>query len=242
MLVTKVERHEGFIAYQDVVARTPCRQATADRLVEAYAAGRSLTRIVDLGCGDGRSLDLFERILPGADWYGLDVADSPEARHRQRLDNRFVVFNGTDLPFEEDCVDLVFSKQVLHHVQNPAALLADVERVLKPGGAFIGSTSCLEVYQSRSLRSYTPFGLKELLTASGLERITLYPGVDGLTLFFYHLCHEPAWFYRFFNGRSPLNAMFDAVGWLFRLEDLHRNFLKIQFAGHLGFIAFKPQN
>ncbi len=182
MLSSKLERHEGFVAYQDVVARTPCRQTTADHLAEAYAVGRSVTRVVDLGCGDGRSLDLFERILPGADWYGLDVADSPEARHRQRVDNRFVVFNGTDLPFEKGSVDLVFSKQVLHHVQNPAALVADVERVLKPGGALIGSTSCLEAYQSRSVRSYTPYGLKELLAASRLEKITLYPGVDGLTL------------------------------------------------------------
>src|SRR3546814_13095873 len=113
----------------------------------------------------------------------------------------------------------------------------DWARVLKPGGAFICSTSCLETYQSNSLRSYTPYGLNRMLGASGLEKISLYPGIDGLTLYLYHLFHEPKWFYWFFNRVSPFNALVDILGWLFRLDYIHRNFVKIQFAGHVGFIA-----
>src|SRR3546814_2334000 len=96
-----------------------------------------------------------------------------------------------------------WSSDVCSSDLHPDILVMDVARVLKPGGAFIGSTSCLETYQSNSLRSYTPYGLKRLLGAGGFEKISLYPGIDGLTLYLYHLFHEPKWFYWFFKiGRA----------------------------------------
>src|SRR3546814_12108273 len=116
--------------------------------------------VVDLGWGDCRSLVLFRRILPDAEWCGLDVEDSPEAVGRRRTDGNFAVFDGTSLPYEDDSVDLVFCKQVLHHVQNPDLLIRDVARVLKPGGAFVRPKSVLQPYQSRNLPSCTTYGLK----------------------------------------------------------------------------------
>lgn len=40
----------------------------------------------------------------------------------------------------------------------PESLLADVTRVLRPGGAFVGSVSCLEPYHSFSYWNFTPYG------------------------------------------------------------------------------------
>src|SRR3546814_13703730 len=82
---SRIERHEGFVAYHEAVATTRCRQVTAESLAEVFAATRSPSKVVDLGCGDGRSLDLFRRILPDAEWCGLDVEDSPEAVGRRQI-------------------------------------------------------------------------------------------------------------------------------------------------------------
>src|SRR5208283_6006370 len=103
---------------------------------------------------------------PEVDWIGLDVPGSPEARPRD--DARIETFDGITIPFEEASFDLVFCKQVLEHVRNPRPLLADVRRVLAPGGYFAGSTSQLEPFHSLSVWNYTPFGFSLLSTEAGL--------------------------------------------------------------------------
>ena len=73
----------------------------------------------------------------------------------------------------------MFCKQVLEHVERPHELVADVARVLRPGGAFAGSTSQLEPYHSRSTGNYTPYGLQRLLTHAGLEPELSCPASTG---------------------------------------------------------------
>ena len=44
---------------------------------------------------------------------------------------------GEQLPFTDNCFDLVFARQVLHHAQDLSQLCREIYRVLKPGGVFI---------------------------------------------------------------------------------------------------------
>lgn len=44
---------------------------------------------------------------------------------------------GEKLPFTDNCFDLVFARQVLHHAQDLSQLCREIYRVLKPGGVFI---------------------------------------------------------------------------------------------------------
>src|SRR3546814_20640292 len=83
MIRRRIERHDGFVAYHDAVAATRCRQITADLLAEEFVTSRSPSRVIDLGCGDGRSLDLFRRILPDAEWPGIDIEASPRSEARR---------------------------------------------------------------------------------------------------------------------------------------------------------------
>ena len=134
------------------------RQTLADRYAEREI-GRPATgpwRVLDLGCGAGGSVDVFRARDPDVQWVGLDVPGSPEARERTRRDARFETFDGVSMPFEDGSFDLVYCKQVLEHVRHPEPLLAEVRRVLTPGGWFAGSTSQLEPYHSLSLWNYTP--------------------------------------------------------------------------------------
>jgi SAM-dependent methyltransferase len=101
-------------------------------------------RVLDFGCGNGsRVRALLER---GYDAYGCDLRfkDGP---HRETLEQqrrlRLIEPSPYALPFDTASVDFLFSEQVFEHVRNYDETLAEIRRVLAPGG--IG----LHVFPSR---------------------------------------------------------------------------------------------
>ncbi len=91
-------------------------------------------RILDLGCGDGV---LTEKIsAAGATVVAVDAAPNMVAAARARgIDAR--VMGGQDLTFDRE-FDPVFSNAALHWMRPPEAVLAGVNRALKPAGRFVG--------------------------------------------------------------------------------------------------------
>jgi SAM-dependent methyltransferase len=226
----------------------PCdssRQSLADDYIARFGAGElglrtDGARVMDLGCGAGDSVEQFRAAAPGARWVGVDIADSVEARARTREDAEFVAFDGIHLPFADRGFDLIYCKQVLEHVACPAPLLAEVARVLAPGGVFAGSTSQLEAFHSRSRLNYTPFGLAELMRDAGLEVAEMRPGIDGFTLLARRALGTPRWFARAWATESPVNR---AIGWAGRVARAdHRavNTAKLVFCGQFSFLARRP--
>ena len=145
------------------------RQTLADGFAARGLRGPG-TRVMDLGCGAGDSVDLFRSLEPAVKWVGADIERSPEVAERVREDAEFATFDGETLPFEDGSFDLVYCKQVLEHVRRPEPLVAEVARVLAPGGWFAGSTSQLEAFHSRSIFNPTPYGLTLLASRPGSSR------------------------------------------------------------------------
>lgn len=193
-------------------------------------------RVLDLGCGDGRSVDLFRRYQPSVEWTGVDIEGSPEVNTRTRSDAAFCSYDGEHLPFAGGAFDLVYANQVFEHVRKPEAVLAEVTRVLVPGGSFVGSVSSLEPYHSLSIWCYTPYGWWTLLRDAGLEPRELRPGIDGIALIRRHFMGRPKeareWFVR-----SPLNEEIDAWGAETGRRPALINLRKVQYCGHLVFWA-----
>lgn len=192
-------------------------------------------KVLDLGCGDGRSFDWFQEAFSGCDWVGLDIEDSPEVRSRRRKDCEFRSYNGTDIPFLDGKFDIVFSNQVFEHVRHPERLLAEVRRVLRPGGIFIGGVSYLEPFHSYSLFNFTPYGWLQINKASGLELELLAAGIDSLALIHRSLYRPPEnpalW------RLSPLNReIIDDP----KLSTKEKNYRMLMYAGHMVFIARRP--
>jgi SAM-dependent methyltransferase len=198
-------------------------------------------RVMDLGCGSGDSVDLFRAHDPDVDWVGVDIAMSPEVLARQRSDARFVTYDGQTLPFGDAKFDLIYSRQVLEHVRHPDVHLAEVRRVLKPGGAFIGSTSQLEPYHSRSLWNYTLFGFAELVSEAGLQLIELRPGMDGVTLVLRAHFERPKGFAPWFGDESPLNALIEEAGRDAGHNATQINLRKLHVAGQFAFLVRRPE-
>lgn len=191
--------------------------------------------VLDLGCGSGISIDLFKRVAPQTKWLGVDIEYSPEVNARTRDDAEFRTYDGINIPVEANSIDMIYSRQVFEHVRYPEQVLADIRRVLKPGGLFIGSTSHLEPYHSFSFWNFTPFGFKRLVDASGLLLVEIRPGIDGVTLITRAYRNNDPTMNRWFGEESPINSEIDA--WA---KDGNRTvqeaaFRKLCFCGQFAF-------
>ena len=225
----------------DCLPNDHCAQTSAEYYVNRFYDhlwnGAGKPRILDLGCGDGRSLDVFRRRDHSVDWTGIDIADSPGARQRTSGGGHFAVYDGVEIPFGPASFDMIYSKHVLEHVRRPLELLRHVRRTLKPGGYYAGSVSQLEPYHGYSFWNFTPLGFKEVIEEAGLRICEIRPGVDAVSLMLWHLrdrfFREPWW------RESPLNRVFERYGRWRRKEVRQINFLKLRFCGTFAFLV-KP--
>jgi SAM-dependent methyltransferase len=105
------------------------------RLID-FAAYRG-KRVLEIGCGAGTDLVRFAR--GGALVTGVDIAPSAIALARQNFAQHGLAADlreadGEYLPFNNDSFDLVYAHGVVQYTANPAALVDECHRVLKPGG------------------------------------------------------------------------------------------------------------
>ncbi|WP_310728883.1 methyltransferase domain-containing protein [Streptomyces sp. N2A] len=115
---------------------------TADKVADLLGPHAT---VLDLGSGYGGSARaLAERF--GCRVVALDLSEAHNRRHRadnaQRgLDGLIEVVTGSlnDLPYEAERFDVVWSLEVLCHVEDREGALGEAVRVLKPGGALVFS-------------------------------------------------------------------------------------------------------
>jgi len=107
-------------------------------------------RILDLGCGTGASLSSLGQRYAGASVVGLDLAlpmlqqaagrDALWRRLLGRPSAGLVCAEATALPLASGSVDLVWSNLMLQWMTDPEPALAEVWRVLRPGGLIMFSS------------------------------------------------------------------------------------------------------
>lgn len=93
-------------------------------------------RVLDLGCRAGA---LTRHFLDGNEVVGLDV-DRAALAKAEALGIQPILANVEEpLPFEDASFDAVVAGELLEHLQFPDALVAEIRRVLRPGGVIVGS-------------------------------------------------------------------------------------------------------
>lgn len=148
------------------------RRAMADALRALGSPGGAGLMALDLGCGQRPWHALFGR----ARCLGVDI--STEGARPDLL------AGGHALPFAAGQFDLVFSSQVLEHVPDDAAVLAECARVLRTGGELVLSVPFYWPLheEPHDHRRFTSHGLQRALPAAGFEVVDIMADSGSLTM------------------------------------------------------------
>lgn len=113
-----------------------------ERIIEVLHIQTNDT-ILDLGTGTGYvSFEIAKR-YKNANVIGLDIVEKALQSNRnkaekQNLNNiKFVSYNGTDLPFEDNFFDLIVTRYALHHFPKIEYTFKELARVIKTGGKLV---------------------------------------------------------------------------------------------------------
>jgi len=94
------------------------------------------SRLLDFGCGAGERVDELRR--KGHEAFGCDLSlPEPVRGSGERGIIREITTAPYRIPFDDQSFDVVFSITVFEHVMNYDAALAEISRVLKPGGVAV---------------------------------------------------------------------------------------------------------
>jgi ubiquinone/menaquinone biosynthesis C-methylase UbiE len=115
------------------------------RLALKYAAPQAGEKALDVGCGPGTmAVALAEKVAPGGEAVGIDASAemiglARDKAKRAKSGARFEAAAIESLPFPDGQFDVATSTFMLHHLPEEvrAKGLAEVRRVLKPGGRFV---------------------------------------------------------------------------------------------------------
>jgi ubiquinone/menaquinone biosynthesis C-methylase UbiE len=125
------------------VSRTPQMRWIRHFVISQAALLKDHGEAVDLGCGAGQLVMEMARKAPGLHMTGIDLsekmlADARQSAQRVGLEDRvdFRLGNVEEIPFPDQSLDLVISTASLHHWTDPVKVLNEIDRVLKPGGAY----------------------------------------------------------------------------------------------------------
>lgn len=195
----------------------------------ARAGGGSF---LEVGCGQGTDAITVCRDLPGtARYLGIDYSDLSVAAARQALDEadlsgarpEFRAGNAEALDVSSNSVDVVYSMGVLHHTADEHTAIAEVFRVLRPGGSahiFLYRKGSPKVSVAKALRALQ-HGLDRLFGGSRTVYRWLY-GRHGETQLGTMLLECFGVPYMKWYSRAEMRALF-AAGDIVRLDPVGYN-------------------
>jgi SAM-dependent methyltransferase len=202
---------------------------------------------------DSRALfsEIERHISPGANLLDLGCGPRDQAAPATHLGYRYIgvdysspsadiLADAHAIPFKSNVFECVFSYAVLEHLHNPFIAIREIERVLKPGGIFIGTVSQGEPFHV-SYFHHTAWGVVSLIesttslkierlwdsgdTLGSLVRMGRYPRVIRAMLMLVDKMHE----------QLPLLAP-RRMKWSHKQKRLD----KIYRAGSICFVVRKP--
>ncbi|MEL6237655.1 MAG: class I SAM-dependent methyltransferase [Pseudomonadota bacterium] len=168
-------------------------------------------RVLDLGCGEGRhvhglymlgdfeiiGVDLDEPSLEKAR-AGLATLPMPDGPRSHAV--TFETGDATALRFEDDAFDVVICSEVLEHLPDYSAALAEIRRVLKPGGRLCVTVPnawperlCWKLAPSLDGYAFEPGGHIRIFDKTELRVAVERHGFTLVRQHLAHGIHSPLW-------------------------------------------------
>ena len=120
--------------------RWQTQNAYISRTEVALLAGidlRPRDRVLEIGCGEGSNLHHLSARCRGAILFAVDLSLPKVAFAIAATRALAATADAASLPFGTGAFDVVLVRDLLHHVADPQAVLAEAVRVLKPGGRIV---------------------------------------------------------------------------------------------------------
>ena len=172
------------IASDKITSDNPIHQ----RLLKAYYMAKQYVSgdLLEIGCGEGRGVSLLQDLVKS--YRGIDkineVVDKLSAQYPQAHFEQSVI---PPLDFADQKFDSIISFQVIEHIRDDNRYLAEISRVLKPGGIALLTTPNIKMSLSRNpwhIREYTAdeltdlcrpyFSKVEMLGITGNDKVMQY--------------------------------------------------------------------
>ncbi|NJK91932.1 MAG: class I SAM-dependent methyltransferase [Blastochloris sp.] len=170
------------------------RYREVDRLTQRMLGSVTGLRVLELGCGIGRSAVFCAE---AGDYLGTDLSDVAIEKARQRCGEngrqRFERMDAMSLRVPDGVMDVVLGVEIIEHVQDAEKMLSEVRRVLKPGGRFIFNSANRDSFHLRMIQKlglpefrgtyehFREFGYGEMCGLLGKHQFEVEEGV-GLFL------------------------------------------------------------
>lgn len=119
-------------------------------------------RIMDAGCAAGWYTDYFlsHGAIPTAIDVTPEMIEATKRRTQEKADV-FLLDLANELPFEEDCFDIILSSLTLHYLEDWEQTFSEFKRILRPGGRLLFSTH--HPFMDQALSESKDYFQKELL-------------------------------------------------------------------------------
>lgn len=147
-------------------------------LLKQATVGRANARLLDCGCGTGANLALLGRFGRAA---GFDLSETGLHLARQMGRTRVARGSVAAAPFRSEWFDVVTSFDVIYSLEDAdeRAAIAEMHRLLKPGGFAIVNVAAMEALRgdhsvlSHEIRRYSRSTLRDRLTQAGFSIVRL---------------------------------------------------------------------
>jgi SAM-dependent methyltransferase len=125
----------------------------------AWIGGKAKGVVLDIGCADGR---VKEYLGPACTYVGLDYYPTAVTWYNSQPG---IFGDARDLPVKNTCIDTALMLDVLEHLPQPLACIAEVERILKPGAGFFLRVPFIYPLHDEpyDFQRWTIHGLREML-------------------------------------------------------------------------------
>jgi ubiquinone/menaquinone biosynthesis C-methylase UbiE len=123
-------------------------------------------RVLEFGCGLGTYMHEMRRFVPAPQVFGFDVELDRLIEGQRRGVDGMLGAVGESLPFADATFDIVFTNEVLEHVQDDRAAAREIARVLRRGGRSVNFVpNRLYFFETHGIywRGHYQFGNKPLV-------------------------------------------------------------------------------
>jgi ubiquinone/menaquinone biosynthesis C-methylase UbiE len=128
-------------------------------------------RMLEIGCGRGVALPVLDRLCGPRRLVGLDIeeallVEAGENLREQGTEAELICGDVREMPFADEAFDVIVDFGTLYHIARSQSALAEITRVLAPGGTFVYETKASQLLshpvrsRGRQLPPVGRFGLR----------------------------------------------------------------------------------